>query len=251
MKITTHWQQKNWVIDLNLPIDLSLALESGNNNPNAFHIPAPRFEPIVVGDFVGSVMKGSGANCENLFINAHGNGTHTECVGHIMPERFTIHQSLSKFHYIAQLRSFPLVQTETGDSMVMLPEEDNWLHPQVEALIIRTLPNGMDKKTQQYSGNNPAYLAPDLCKYLAENGIEHILVDLPSVDREEDGGAMLAHKAFWNYPSNPRNTATISEMIFVPNEIGDGIYFLNIQIASLCSDASPSKPVIYAMNLLS
>jgi hypothetical protein len=78
MKITTQWQQKNWEVDLGSPIDLSLALENGSNNPNAFHIPLPRFEPITVGDFVGSVAKGSGANCENLFINAHGNGTHTE-----------------------------------------------------------------------------------------------------------------------------------------------------------------------------
>jgi hypothetical protein len=61
---------------------------------------------------------------------------------------------------------------------------------------------------------------------------------------------MLAHKAFWNYPAKPRNNATISEMIFVPNEVPDGIYFLNIQIASLGSDASPSKPVIYAINSL-
>ena len=247
MKITTQWQQKNWEIDLGSPIDLSLALENGSNNPNAFHIPPPRFEPITVGDFVGSVAKGSGANCENLFINAHGNGTHTECIGHITSERISIHQCLTRFHFMAQVISFNLVQTETGDFIVPLPQANQWLNPNVQALIIKTLPNGLDKKTQQYSGNNPAYLSPELCRYLAENGIEHLLVDLPSVDREEDGGAMLAHKAFWNYPAKPRNNATISEMIFVPNELPDGIYFLNIQIASLGTDASPSKPVIYAI----
>ena len=250
MKITTQWQQKNWEIDLNSPIDLSLALENGSHNPNAFHIPAPRFEPIVVGDFVGSVAKGSGANCENLFINAHGNGTHTECIGHITPHRVSIHQSLSTFHFTAQVMSFDLVQTETGDCIVPLPQENNWLNPNVQAFIIRTLPNGLDKKTQQYSGNNPAYLSPELCSYLADKGIAHLLVDLPSVDREEDGGAMLAHKAFWNYTQEPRIFATISEMVFVPNEVPDGIYFLNLQIASLETDASPSKPVIYNMKEL-
>lgn len=250
MKITTQWQQKNWEIDLGSPIDLSLALQNGSNNPNAFHIPHPRFEPITVGDFVGSVAKGSGANCENLFINAHGNGTHTECIGHITLARNTITDCLKNFHFVAQVKSFTLEQQTSGDWLLTLPTESNWLQAGVQALIVRTLPNLDVKKTQNYSGQNPAYMSPELAKFLAQNGIEHLLIDLPSVDREEDSGAMLAHKAFWQYPENPRINATISEMIFVPNEVPDGIYFLNIQIASLGSDASPSKPVIYAIKSL-
>jgi hypothetical protein len=83
---------------------------------------------------------------------------------------------------------------------------------------------------------------------LAENGVQHLLTDLPSVDREEDAGAMAAHKAFWQYPHSPRLQATISEMVFVPNEAKDGLYFLNLQIASFESDASPSKPILYPLS---
>jgi hypothetical protein len=67
------------------------------------------------------------------------------------------------------------------------------------------------------------------------------------VDREEDEGNLEAHHAFWNYPNAPRLDATITEFIYVKDEIRDGLYFLNLQIASFESDASPSKPVLYAI----
>jgi arylformamidase len=72
-----------------------------------------------------------------------------------------------------------------------------------------------------------------------------LLIDLPSVDREKDDGELLAHRAFWNYPDNPRKNATITEFVFVKNDIKDGAYFLNLQMASFVNDASPSKPVLY------
>ena len=87
-------------------------------------------------------------------------------------------------------------------------------------------------------------------KYIVECGVKHLLIDLPSVDREEDGGQLLAHKAFWQYPENIRANATISELIYVNNVIKDGLYLLNIQITALELDASLSKPVLYKLNIL-
>jgi hypothetical protein len=84
-------------------------------------------------------------------------------------------------------------------------------------------------------------------------GIKHLLIDLPSVDREEDGGRLAAHKAFWNVLDttnlNPeaRVDCTITEMIYVNDAILDGSYVLNLQIASFENDASPSKPLLYAL----
>ena len=79
-------------------------------------------------------------------------------------------------------------------------------------------------------------------------GIDHLLIDLPSVDKESDGGKLLAHHAFWQYPFNTKTERTITEMIYVPNTIYDGTYLLNIQIASFENDASPSKPLLFQMN---
>jgi arylformamidase len=242
LAIIEHQQQK-FTINLALPLDISIPMHSGAQNPNAFGIQQPDFKPFEAGGFIGSVARGGSVNCENLFLNAHGNGTHTECVGHISLEKITINQSLRQFFSIAQLIS---VSPEEG--RVTLAAVEPLLKNQVESVVIRTLPNTADKLTRNYSGNDPVYLEPALCEKLAELGVQHLLIDLPSVDPEEDGGALSAHHAFWNYPAHPRLNATITEMVFVPDSIGDGTYILNIQIASLETDASPSKPILYAIH---
>ncbi len=80
-----------------------------------------------------------------------------------------------------------------------------------------------------------------------ERGIKHLLIDQPSVDKEEDGGALAAHKAFWNIPKNPELHATITELIFVPDEVEDGLYLLNLQVAPMENDAAPSRPVLFQL----
>ena len=44
-----------------------------------------------------------------------------------------------------------------------------------------------------------------------------------------------------------RFNCTITEMIYVNEEIHDGSYLLNLQFASFENDASPSKPVLYSL----
>ena len=102
--------------------------------------------------------------------------------------------------------------------------------------------------TRRYSGTNPTYLSPEFtaCTGYANN-IKHLIVDLPSVDREEDGGLLKAHHAFWQYPENPRMSSTITELAYITDEVADGHYLLQIQIAAFESDASPSKPILYPL----
>jgi kynurenine formamidase len=249
MLINIEWNKKNFSVDLNKPIDISIPLRSGENNPNAFGIQQPLIEPFKFGDIVLSVAKGGSVNCENLFINPHGNGTHTECVGHISKEKITINQTLTTFFSIAQL-----ITVEAENNIITKKAVQKLLNESaapiaIGAIVIRTLPNGDDKLTKKYSGNTPTFLEAELCNWLREKNIKHLLIDLPSVDAEEDGGELAAHHAFWNYPAQPRMDATITEMIFVDDKINDGIYLLNIQIASIESDASPSKPVLYELKM--
>ena len=116
-----------------------------------------------------------------------------------------------------------------------------------DALVIRTLPNTREKLSMQYSYTNPPYLLEEAAIYLREKGIKHLLIDLPSVDREKDEGLLLSHNAFWNTKGKLRLDATITELIFVPNSVDDGCYLLNIQIAPFENDASPSKPILYKL----
>ncbi|MEM6543072.1 MAG: hypothetical protein AAF634_18095, partial [Bacteroidota bacterium] len=46
----------------------------------------------------------------------------------------------------------------------------------------------------------------------------------------EDEGLLLAHRAFWQYPYATRTQATISEMVYVPDMIKDGLYLLQMQM---------------------
>jgi kynurenine formamidase len=100
-----------------------------------------------------------------------------------------------------------------------------------QAVIIRTKPNTAAKKSKKYSNTNWPYLDHKAATYLRDLGVKHVLIDLPSVDKEKDNGALLAHKAFWNIPEAPRTDATITEFIYVPDTIKDGAYVLNLQLA--------------------
>ena len=83
--------------------------------------------------------------------------------------------------------------------------------------------------------------------FLTEIGVQHLLIDTPSVDPEKDQGALLAHKAYWQWPDCPRIQATITEFIFVPDQVTDGAYLLELQTAPIVNDATFSRPLIYAI----
>ena len=235
----------NQNIDWNNPIDISIPLSNQPDNVSAWYVNPPKFEPVVMGDWIGDVNKGGSVNFRNIYFNPHGHGTHTECVGHISKENFTINQCLRRFVFTAELITVTPELTTEGAYISKVHLEHAIKHKDIDAIIIRTLPNDDVKIHRQYSNTNPPYLHHDAAAYLVQMGIAHLLIDLPSVDPEQDGGKLLAHHVFWQYPENTRTEATITELIYVPDHVKDGKYILNIQIAPFENDASPSKPVLY------
>ena len=117
-----------------------------------------------------------------------------------------------------------------------------------KVLIVRTLPNDTTKKNRQYSDTNPPYFTAEAIDYINELGVDHLMVDLPSIDREQDKGELVGHHRFWNYPEQPQTHKTISELLFIPTEAIDDRYMVNIQIMSIESDASPSKIMVYPIS---
>lgn len=245
MIATIHHKAGDYKIDLSKPVDISIPLREGKQNVNAFYLPPVAIEPFRMGSFTGSVAEGGSCNVNSITFNPHGNGTHTECVGHISKEKFTINQSLKDIFVLAQLVSVTPEKISNGDLVIQKHHVESVLKENSEAVVLRTLPNPSEKINRQYSGTNPPYLHHDAAKFLAEKNINHLLLDVPSVDREVDGGKLLAHHEFWRYPHSTRMNATITELIYVPDEIKDGIYFLMMQIAPFENDASPSKPVLF------
>ena len=246
MLITFTRNGQTYRADLSQPIDLSILLKEGLENVNCFYAPPVEYSPVVAGSFVGSTAQGAPVNFFNVRLNPHGNGTHTECVGHIARERYILGDCLREAHFWAKLVSLFPRKTDNGDRVIFRDQLEEVLAPgEAEAFILRTLPNDALKLRTNYSGANPPYLHHEAAAYLVQCGVQHLLLDLPSVDREEDGGLLLAHKAFWQYPEAVREHCTITELIYVPNEVKDGFYLLNLQTASFDLDVSPSKPVVF------
>ncbi|SDX04409.1 cyclase family protein [Flavobacterium degerlachei] len=244
----------NFQVDLSKPIDISIPLSNTNENPIAWYIDKPVIEPVKFDEWIGKVSSGmSSTNFNNIQFNPHGHGTHTECLGHITHDFYSVNQALKQFFFVAELVSVELDDQE-GDFVITKAAIENALNgKKPEAIVIRTLPNDADKVSRKYSHTDPPFLAEEAALFLRESGIQHLLIDLPSVDKEKDEGKLLAHKAFWNVTdvknlnADARLDCTITEMIFVADEVKDGSYLLNLQIVSFENDASPSKPVLYSI----
>jgi kynurenine formamidase len=245
-KLEIKVSERKYLANLNNPIDISIPLRAGEENVNAWHSPPVLIEAVIMGDWIGDVSKGGSVNFRNVRLNPHGNGTHTECVGHISAESYHLNDSLKKFHFISQLISVEPEQYE--DDLIITPSKvKDRIEADVEALVIRTLPNDNSKLKRKYTGTNPPYLTGEAIAHIRNKGVKHLLVDVPSVDREQDDGKLLAHHQFWNYPADPDTEATITELIYVPDDVKDGLYLLNLQITSIENDASPSKPVLFPL----
>lgn len=238
-------KNKNYNIDFAKPLDISITMKASKNNANAWYIDAPKIEPVTMGEWVASVDQGASVNFNNIQFNPHAHGTHTECVGHITETFYSINDCLKQFVFLAELIS--VAPELKGEDYVISKKQIQFLikNKNTEALVIRTMPNTSDKKSRQYSNTNWPYLTEEAAAFIRDCGIKHLLIDLPSVDKEKDDGKLLAHKAFWDVNNNIRTEATITEFIYVPNKILDGSYILNLQIAAFENDATPSKPVLY------
>ncbi len=259
MRATLSFDGLDVEVDLSQPTDLSIKLDFDGPQPNAFGLPIAHSEPFAAGDFIGDVREGGSVNCENVFLNPHGNGTHTECVGHISRNRFHIADILQDTLIPAELVTVRTEKFGDSDDDYGAPCDDEDLvvtrasltKIQVawpfDALVLRTLPNLESKGEAHYSGNNPVYLTTDAMEYIRQLNVKHLLVDLPSVDREEDGGKLPNHHIFWEVPLgtnevlNVPSPNTITEMIYVPNELRDGPGILSIQIPDFALDAAPSR----------
>lgn len=255
MKAQIQHNGQTFSVDLSQPTDISIPISDSDNNPIAWYLDKPKIEPVRFDNWVGSVKEGSSTNFNNILFNPHAHGTHTECLGHITREFYSINQTLKTFFFLAKLISVTPEKQEEDlvITKTILIEALGKFPTEAEAIVIRTRPNNSDKKSKNYSHTNPPYLTEEASLFLVERGVKHLLIDLPSVDKEKDEGKLLSHKAFWNIKdinkvnADARFDATITEMIYVPDAILDGLYLLNLQITSFENDASPSKPVLYAI----
>lgn len=263
---------ESYDIEIGNPLSIAIPLNFGGIQPNAYDVEKAESSAFETGSLIGDTRRGGSCNFEKINFIPHCNGTHTECVGHITNERISVHDCLKDVFITARLISItPESANDTKESYVIaLDNEDKlitrkslqtaiseWQDEQFasgffEGLIVRTLPNDKSKLTQTYIKDIPPFFSTEAIEFIRQLKIKHLLVDLPSIDRLFDEGKLSNHRVFWNvepesFETNERSFIynTITELIFVPDEIKDGAYLLNLQIAPFVADASPSRPVLF------
>jgi arylformamidase len=174
-------------------------------------------------------------------------------LGHITSEVHSVNGIIDKLLYSALLVTVsPEIRLQADgsvDRVVTAAAISSQMEGfKAEALLIRTLPNDEGKMHLNYSDSNPAYCDVDILPILNKLGVIHLLIDTPSVDREKDGGELAFHHGFWGVPKDQRFDRTITEMIYIPDEVSDGEYMLNLQTAPFVNDATPSRPVLFPLH---
>lgn len=276
-------------IDFENSLDISIPLDFNGEQPNAYAVEKATAKACEAGDLIGDTRRGGSCNFEQIKFIPHCNGTHTECVGHITDERIFVRECLQDAFIFADLISVePEKASETNETYsISLDENDLLITRKIienalknlrfeisnlklnernsqsdetdeifpKAIIVRTLPNDEGKLAQTYLKKIPPFFSTEAMRFLREENIKHLLVDLPSIDRIFDEGKLSNHRIFWNVAPNESNlnehssiNNTITELIYVENEIADGHYLLNLQIAPFASDASPSRPVLFPIS---
>lgn len=263
----------DYEVDLDEAFRLSIRLNFNGPQPNAFGAEDASAETFRSGDFVADTTEQGSCNCSSVRLNPHGNGTHTECVGHIVDDRVHIgelarspmfpatlitvrpeHLGASGEDYYGKSNPDDLVITRSSIHAALGAADTP--HSFRQALIIRTDLDGLvddaaDRATARWSGTNPPYPTSEAIDVMLVHDVRHLLIDLPSIDREDDGGTLPNHHAFFGIPPDytqlpaTPSRRTVTEMIQVPEALPDGEYFLDLQVPDFALDAAPSRPFLF------
>ena len=308
MRINTTIGSFALTSDMRVGVDCSIAVtpyETAHLQPEAFGLPSAAAAPFTSGGFVASVDAGASINCAVVSsMCAHSNGTHTECVGHVLPGRVTLGTFAQTFGppggiFPAVLLSVrPETLEASGDAYAPgLPGDKVISYNSISraldalsarlstaygssaaagaphamlaaggALCLRSWPNTSMKKLARWTGANAPYPTPSAINLALALGAAHIVIDLPSLDREVDGGAMLSHRAWWALPPRPfagdasatkddsiANSGAnrlATELAYFPDDCDDGLYFVNIAVAPIDLDAAPSRLTLHAAEIV-
>jgi len=255
-------------------VSLAIAVDFGGPGPRHFGAGAPATRPFSIGHFSGSVAHGASANCSTITLTPHCQMTHTESVAHLTREAGdawrVVPRGLMPAVVVSVVPEPARESNETTDPQpfatdsliskrrlraawpMTRPSMGTILDP--VAAIVRTLPNDPGKRSRDYSEIVPPYLTREAVEWLIEKRIEHLVLDVPSLDRTHDEGHMIGHRLFFGLPPGStargdaaRSRATITELAFVPDEVPDGPCVLALAVPAIGGDAVPSQPIVYPL----
>lgn len=223
--------------------DLSRPESFGGGEPVAFGLSRPRIEWVS-----GSADDRDSApfRCGTIHgLNPHAM-THIEGPGHIGGAPLSAARLLDTHHFPARLVTVAPERAPDGDRVVtekVIADAFGPISDFEEAVLLRTLPRGTDPPGS-FTGTNPPYVAAKAARLIRRRGTRVLLVDLPSLDREDDGGLLAAHHAFLD-PGGGEPPRAVCELISIPGDVEDGRYILTLIPLSWEIDACPVRPILY------
>jgi arylformamidase len=243
-------------VDFDAATSLALALDFSQEHPRHFGAPPATSTAFRSGSFEGAVALGSSCNCQRITLVPHCNGTHTESASHLTIQQRPLQAIVPAGPMTALLLTVPpQPHAETSEDSLPTPQGTDRLITRAglldawhdagykpRALLLRTGTSWNDAA--------PPFLSRQLAQELATRGIEHLVTDLPSVDRLEDDGHLTAHRIFFGLPARctdlalaSRSQCTITELAAFPPDLPDGPCAVQLQLPAFSGDAVPSRPL--------
>jgi arylformamidase len=279
-KAQMHLYGVNVEVAMDAPYDLSWPISFQEETASAFSLPTAKTQPVRLGGFVGDTKLGGSVNCHTIEVTAHGNGTHTEGIGHILDTHDSVLPQLNGTFILATVLTVPAGhfsdsedsyagQSHKTDRLVEAsalqraydslphtlprPSKDSSEIGTMDALVVRALQDDIETRGPRFSGQNPPYFSREAMETVVHWGVQHLLTNLPSVDREDCGGHTPNHRSYWGVSDDGglegqslRRQATITEMINpLFSTLEDGEYLLQIHAPPICSDAVLSRPFLF------
>ena len=264
-------------VELGSAVSLARRLGFDGRDPRHFGAPPPRRGPLVLPGFGGQVARGASCNCDTIELVAHCHGTHTESVAHLVEEPHDVCDVAPLAPLPALLLSIaPCAAAGSGEDSDPLPRPGDRLLTRAalraawpaslpfapQALVLRTLASvaagAVADVAAAPAGEDADAAAPYLSRQFAaelvERGIEHLVVELPSIDRGHDEGRLCAHRVFFGLPPRAtrlaearRRQCTVTEFAAIPASLADGPCALQLALPRIAGDAVPSRPLHFRL----
>lgn len=263
-----------WSSSADALLDASLPILPDGATPRAFGLPAATEAPVPIGG--GRVLRvraGASVNCDGLHLHPHGDGSHLECAAHILaeddPRAAAAKATLAAASplwcgLLVDVRAVPL--GESGETYAGTHAPDDAvisaaaLAPALtaarargpglryDALILRVQAAPVEDDVD-FSGRNPPYPTDQAATLLAAEDARLLVLDLPSLDREDDGGTTPNHRAWWGL--GPGRSARLDRLVFelarLPAGLDPGPVAVHLGAAPLRSDAVPASLRVAAL----
>ena len=235
MNLETQIANCRYDVTIENAVSIAIPLYFNELQPVNYGVAFAQSEPCITGNFIGDVRQGGSCNFEKYTLIPHCNGTHTECYGHLTEQRTSVHDLITVVLVPCTLISIlPSESSKVIESYNPQPEKNDLIISRslleeklkdstsgfFNSLVIRTMPNSIEKKTRNYDSIQAPYFSNEAMHFLNELGVMHLLVDFPSVSDDA-----LRNPIFDSLPESKNSGSVILYILFSSSSLPAMFHF--------------------------